>query len=156
MNRGEEEHWDGRTDSGFLKSGDTLLLPEASMHSDGNVSGGPQRLHVLEVCHVVHRVAGLPPFGAFSSLETLCIQTHKKKLNKQPHHQYRLLLLLSLTISLHKHLPDRLALTLWGGEQGMLGQWRRGVADDVILRYVQLIRKLRLDNFRLPEERMAS
>lgn len=68
----------GRTRDFYSHTGDILLLPEASMYSDGNISGGPQWLHVLEVCHVVHRVADLPPIGAFSSLETLCMQTHKK------------------------------------------------------------------------------
>lgn len=47
-----------------------------------------------------------------------------------------------LTVPLYKHFPHWLTLTLRGREQGMLGDRRRGVGDDVILFYVQLIRKL--------------
>lgn len=40
---------------------DTFPAPEAFVHSDRNVSGGPERLNVLEVRHFCHLVAGLPP-----------------------------------------------------------------------------------------------
>lgn len=46
--------------------------PEAFVDSDGNVPGGPERRDVLELSHVVHLDAGLPPGGAVGGLEALC------------------------------------------------------------------------------------
>lgn len=60
------------------------------------------------------------------------------------------LLLLLLTVPLYEHFPHRLTLTLRGREQGMLGDRRRGVGDDVILFYVQLIGKMWFHGFQLP------
>lgn len=59
---------------------------------------------------------------------------------------------LKLTALLHKHLPHRLTLPLRSSEQGMLGNWRLGVCDDVIILYVQFIVGLRFCYFRFHSE----
>lgn len=60
----------------FYFAGDCFSLPKTFVHFERNVPGGPERLDVLEVGHVVRLVAGLPPVGALSGLETLCTTTH--------------------------------------------------------------------------------
>lgn len=62
-----------------------------------------------------------------------------------------LLLLSLLTVPLNKDFPHRLALTQRGREQGMLGDRRRRVGEDVVLLHLQLIGKRRLNKFGLPE-----
>lgn len=44
--------------------------PEAAVHSQGNVSGGAERLNI-EVRHVLRLDVRLPPIGALCSLEPL-------------------------------------------------------------------------------------
>lgn len=54
-----------------------------------------------------------------------------------------------LTVPLHEDPPDRLAASVGGGEQGMLGDGRLGVCDDVVVLSPEVVAVV-LGDLRLP------
>lgn len=121
-------------------------VPEATVDPHGDVSGGP---HLSGVAVVVHQLQ-LSELINSLRLETPCVHTHthtqslrwmeeagcrhRCALGKGASDSRR-----SLTVSLHEHFPAGLAVSVRSREQGMLGDGRWGVGDDVVIFSSQLV-----------------